>query len=54
MKSQLLERLVLLALVLGMILFVLTTLAPKIQGFAEKAGKSIERPGVEQAMRSLG
>ena len=50
MKSQLLEKTILLALVIGILLFVFTTLVPKIQGFAEKASKSIGDVGVEQTM----
>lgn len=42
MNSHLLEKVILLALVLGIALFVLSKLAPKIQEFTEKTGKRIE------------
>lgn len=45
MNSHLLEKAVLLALVLGAVLFVVSKLAPQIQEFTEKTGKRIENTG---------
>lgn len=48
MKSQLLEKLILLALVIGILLFVYSDLSSKIKEFAERTSRSIEDVNVEQ------
>ena len=49
MKSQLLEKLILLALVIGIVLFVYSNLSASFKGFAERTSRSIEDVNVEQA-----